>query len=80
MATGSNSMDVGTHLMAAVFWVPFTGIWLYCAFWGLVDIPEVRWVAVAALPFVVWRYRVYRGSCSRRAVRGSPVAARPVAQ
>jgi hypothetical protein len=53
------------RLMAAVFWVPFTLIWLWGAIWGLVGVPETRLLALAAVPFVVWRIRANRRPRSR---------------
>jgi hypothetical protein len=63
--TGSNSMDEGTYLMAAVLGVPFASLWVLAAIHGLAYVPELRLAALAVLPFLVWRYRVYRRTFSR---------------
>ena len=72
--TGSNSMDEGTYLMAAVLGVPFAILWVLGGISGLVYVPELRFAALAVRPFVVWRYRVYRRTFTRN--RSSIRAAR----
>lgn len=72
---GSNSMDVGSYMIAVVLGAPFALAWLFGAI-ELLQVPEMWFVALAALPFVLWRYRVCRRN---RLARRSRMAGRNAA-
>lgn len=59
-------MDAGTYLMAAVLGVPFAIMWVLGGIMGLVYVPELRLAVLTAVPFLAWRYMVYRRTLLRR--------------